>query len=308
VSIGDLQQPRIAIVGSCQVAGLSVAIEHLLPGSRVKAWHFGVDPETADDIAARLPEYDCVISQLAEGEGAGALDMPHLRESLRSVMFLPILVFRGFHPDCVYLHSARRGLVKGCLGDLHSGIVAACYVLRVPERRIPNLFNSLTFAALGYFDAFELAREHLLERFRGIGFDLTSRTDAWLREYGAFMYTPNHPKLGVITELAKMILQRAGFGSPVLDVPVAREDPLASSVQWPIYPDLARRLKLPGSLTYVQQVYGLEPGAGRETSLPQLVEQSYRIYADIPMQEMRELVPADIVETLDRLLAGAAAM
>jgi Polysaccharide biosynthesis enzyme WcbI len=296
---------RVAIVGWCQVASLTVAIEHFLPEAEVKAWHVGVHPpESEEQIAAQLPDYDLVISQIDDGEGTGALALSRLRETIPKVVFLPLLVFRGFQPDCIYLHSPRRGMLKGYLGDMHSALVAVAYVLGLPEHRVPALFNSLTFAALGYFQAFAIAREHLLERFHKFGFDLSSRLDAWQSQYGAFMYLPLHPKLGVLQELAWIILRNSGLDGRNFDVPVPRADPLAYSAQWPTYPDLARRLNVPGAMTFVRPIYGLEPGAAREIALHQLVQHSYRIYREIPLDELRETVPADLIDQLDRLLAS----
>jgi polysaccharide biosynthesis acetyltransferase WcbI-like protein len=298
---------RIAIVGWRQVASLAVAIEHFLPEAEVKAWHVGVHPpESEEQIAAQLPDYDLVISQIDDDEGAGVLALSHLRETIPKLVFLPLLVFRGFQPDCIYLHSPRRGMVKGYLGDMHSAIIAGSYVLGLPEHRVPALFNSLTFATLGHFQAFAAAREHLLERFHNHGFDLSSRIEAWQSQYGAFMYLPLHPKLGVMRELARIILRDWGLDGPNFDVPIAREDPLAYSAQWPTYPDLARRLKVPGSMTFVRPIYGLEAGAAREIALHQLVEHSYRIYREIPIDELRETVPADSIAQLDRLLGSGA--
>ena len=305
--MGWRSPPRVAIVGWCQVASLAVAIEHFLPEAQVKAWHVGIHPpESEEQIAAQLPDYDLVISQVEDGEGTGVLGISHLRATIPEVVFLPLLVFRGFQPDCVYLHSPRRGMVKGYLGDMHSAIVAASYVLDLPQHRVPSLFNSLTFAALGYFQAFTVAREHLLERFHNRGFDLTSRVDLWQRQYGAFMYLPLHPKLGVMQELARIILQDWGLDGRDFDVPIAREDPLTFSAQWPTYPDLARRLNVPGSMTFMRPIYGLETGAARDVTLHQLVEHSYRIYREIPTDELRETVPTDVIEQLDRLLASGA--
>lgn len=298
---------RVAIVGWCQVASLAVAIEHFLPKAQVKAWHVGVHPpESEEQIAAQLPEYDLVISQIEDGQGTGMLAISRLRETIPKLVFLPLLVFRGFQPDCIYLHSPRRGMVKGYLGDVHSAIVAASYVLGLPEHRVPRLFNSLTFAALRHFEAFQLAREHAVDRFRKFGFDLTHRIDAWQQQYGAFMYLPMHPKLGVIQELARIVLQDSGLDGRYSGVPIAGEDPLAYSAQWPPYPDLARRLNVPGSMTFVRPIYGLEAGAARDVTLQQLIEHSYRIYREIPTDELRETVPADVIEQLDRLLASGA--
>ena len=305
--MGRTPQLRVAIVGWCQVASLAVAIEHFLPDARVKAWHVGVHPpESEEEIAAQLADYDLVISQMDDGDGTGVLALSRLRETIPKLVFLPLLVFRGFQPDCIYLHSPRRGMVKGYLGDMHSAIIAGSYVLGAPEHRVPALFNSLTFAALGYFQAFAVARQHLIERFHSHGFDLTSQIDVWQQRYGAFMYLPLHPKLNVIQELARIILRDSGLDGRNFDVPIAREDPLGYSAQWPTYPDLARRLSVPGSMTFVRPIYGLEAGGARELALHQLVQHSYRIYREIPIAELRETVPADMVEQLDRLLASGA--
>jgi hypothetical protein len=271
----------------------------------VKTWHVGVHPpESEEQIAEQLPDYDLVISQIEDGEGAGVLELSRLRQTIPELVFLPLLVFRGFQPDCIYLHSPRRGMVKGYLGDMHSAIVAASYVLGLSEHRVPPLFNSLTFAALGYFQAFAVAREHLLERFRHRGYDLSSRIDSWQRLYGAFMYLPLHPKLGVMQELARIILRDSGLAGRNFDTPIVREDPLTYSAQWPTYPDLARRLNVPGSMTFVRPIYGLKAGTARDVTLQQLVEHSYRMYREIPIDEFRETVPTDVVEQLERLLSS----
>ena len=257
--------PRIAIVGWCQVASLAAAIEHFLPQVKVKAWHVGVHPvESEEEIAAQLPDYDLVISQVEDGEGTGVLAISRLRATISTVVFLPLLVFRGFQPDCIYLNSPRRGLVKGYLGDMHSAIIVGSYVLGLPEHRPPTLFNSLTFAALGHFDAFQLAREHLVERFGKFAFDLTSLIDAWQQQYGAFMYLPMHPKLGVLQELARTVLQNCGFDGLNVDEAITCEDPLSYSAQWPTYPDLARRLNVP-RFNDIHAAY-LWPGSGRLAS------------------------------------------
>ena len=307
MNTGRKPAARVAIVGWCQVASLAIAIEHFLPNAQVKAWHVGVHPpDSEEQIAAQLPDFDLVISQIDDGEGAGVLDRSPLRATIPNIVFLPLLVFRGFQPDCIYLHSPRRGMIKGCLGDMHSAIIAASYVLGLPEHRPASLFNTLTFAALGHFDAFQIAREHLIERFRGFGFDLTCRIAAWQQQYGAFMYLPMHPKLGVMQELARTALQDSGVDGLNLGGHIAAEDPLAYSAQWPIYPDLARRLKVPGSVTFVRPIYGLEPGVARQVTLQQLIEHSYRIYREIPIGELRETVPTDTVAQLERLLTSGA--
>jgi hypothetical protein len=105
-------------------------------------------------------------------------------------------------------------------------------------------------------------------------------------------------------ELARIILRDSGLAGRNFDTPIVREDPLTYSAQWPTYPDLARRLNVPGSMTFVRPIYGLKAGTARDVTLQQLVEHSYRMYREIPIDEFRETVPTDVVEQLERLLSS----
>ena len=302
---GAGREPRVAIVGSCQVAGLVEAIRRLAPAAKCKVWHVGMyPPDSPDEILAQLPEYDIVISQVPDREGGGVLEHSNLTQMLPGVIFVPVVVFRGFHPDCVYLFGRRSGgLIKGYVGDWHSAIISASYVLGVAAPRVLSLFNSLIFSALGYFDSYAVAKASLLERFSLAGFDLSSHFDRWLHEEGAFMYLPNHPKISVLAQLGKMAAERAGLIESEVQPPSGLRDPLADSLQWPIYPDLARRIGVPGSTIFIRPLQGLEPEQERPLSLAQMVELGYRHYAQLPEQELRDAVPDDILDRLDTLLS-----
>jgi hypothetical protein len=297
-----MKGPRIAIIGSCQVVGLGVALRGLLPESDVMWWHIGVSPASPEEIVAGLKTYDVVISQIADRSGQDTLSISRLREILSDIIYLPIFVFRGLQPDCIYLNTPT-GLIKDGLGDMHSGIIAAAYVLGLPEAQVPKLFNALVFTSLGYFDSFSIAKTQTLKTFLDAGFDLKSCMASWLQNHGAFMHTVNHPKICVLARLAWMIAQKkcsADLNDSYLST---IEDPLEMGIQWPVYPELARRIGIAGSTTFIQSVRWAQSSTrSRELSLSSFVAHCYRRYETIPRDMLRSAVPAATLSGIEALL------
>lgn len=273
--------PRIAVLGSCQVAGIGATLRVLVPYSEVRIWHIGVNPrETRQETFERLHGFDVVISQISDTEGGSLLGITRLCETFPTVVYLPKVVFRGFQPDCIYLHN-NGDIIKGCLGDMHSEIIAAAYSLGLPEVRVTRLFNSLVYTTLGYFDSFAVARDHMLQTFAMAGYDLRLHMDSWLRYHGGFMYSTNHPRIFVLARLAQMAAERAGIVPAGTPEPTGVEDALANSLQWPIYPEIASRLGIPGSTTFIQPHYSIEPNQQRGLTLQEFVERSYQSYKQL---------------------------
>jgi Polysaccharide biosynthesis enzyme WcbI len=193
-------------------------------------------------------------------------------------------------------------LIKDGLGDLHSGIIAAAYALGLSEARVPKLFNALVFSALGYFDAFETAKREASKTFRAAGFEQVPPFEAWLGASGSFMYTPNHPKICVAIEMAKMIASRMGLATADLNASDQIDDPLSNSVQWPVYPELARRIGISGSTTFVRAWNPTAASKEREIFLPDFVKHCYERYSSIPSEVFRSAVPEPTLATLQKLL------
>ena len=63
------------------------------------------------------------------------------------------------------------------------------------------------------------------------------------------MHIVNHPKIEVLAQLAQLGAKQAGL-SGALAPPEGVPDRLARCQTWPVYPELARRLGVPGSLTF----------------------------------------------------------
>ena len=112
-----------------------------------------------------------------------------------------------------------------------------------------GLFNPLVFGRLGYFDAFALEVEAACSRFQSYQLDIAPCFRRW-RDLGCFMHTPNHPMPSVLGDLMRLALDRTGlpFDPEICldDLP----DELARRSRVPVYPALAARLGVPGSLDF----------------------------------------------------------
>jgi hypothetical protein len=290
---------RVAIIGSCQITGLAAAAKRLLPGATVKAWHVGVYPTDSDEeLLALLPDFDLVISQLSDHDGHVPLRITRLREMRLPVIYLPVLVFSGFHPDITHIRG-EDGLVLGLATNYHSLIVAASFTLGLPAHRVPALFNAFIFSELGYFAVYEASKTAMFDVFDEAGYDLRPLFDAWSKQPRQFMYTLNHPHIVVLASLCHAVLTRAGHIDRTIPIPDDVDDYLATHFTWPIYPALARRIGLSGSTTFLVNSYRLPEGQTRELPLADYVSACYRQYSDISPATLRV---RDVATAHDRLV------
>lgn len=269
---------RVAIVGSCQAPGLRAAFERYLPGCHVDSWHINRTPDDSPDkIAPRAAGADLVITQLQPGNN-GLLEIDLLRARHARVVFLPLVVFTGFHPDttfCLTTGSAPHQ-IGGALYSLQSEIILAAYHLGLPERRVATLFNSLVFDALGYLTIFESAKTAFLNVSLEQGYDLTEAFDDWMRE-GCFMYSDNHPHQRVLCTLARLAIEKAGLSATDVPSDEPWPDSLSGSIRWPVYPAIARRIGIEGSTDFVRSLYFVQDAKDRTLSLDAFISSSYQV-------------------------------
>lgn len=239
---------KIGIIGGCQVSGLRNWASALLDGVEVESWHVGINEASSPDrVLERLPTYDLVISQVADGSNGGRLEVSRIWDEHPTVMFIPTFVFSGFQPDICAVHelAAPHRQLKGLLGGLMSTIVVAAHYCGFSASEAEDLFNELVMAKLGYFDKFEASRHFAINAYEGCAIDISDDFDEWA-ERGTFMYSDNHPDIRVLGALAYRVLSLAGLSPKAINNVVCPADDLSLSVQWPVYPEIAKKLKIPG--------------------------------------------------------------
>ncbi|MFZ1123645.1 MAG: WcbI family polysaccharide biosynthesis putative acetyltransferase [Candidatus Baltobacteraceae bacterium] len=274
---------RIGIVGTCQVVGMRVALQALVPGALIDAYHVGVHPAiTAGEIAARLSTYDFVISQMLSVHGYPELEFERVREQTRAASLIPPLVFTGFHPDSCYIFNNGQAVASD-VGFYHSAIAAAGFLLGLASKRTLRLYNAYIYEELGYFADFEISRRHLVAFFSNYGFDLSLHIDNWLSD-GCFMHTINHPKVNVLATLATLGAQSAGIIEAEVCTPRNLVDPLEENVAWAVYPEISKRLGMAPGPGFRRAARGNE--AGRSVELGSFVHSSYERYEDVPREAL----------------------
>jgi len=273
---------RVSVVGTCQVHGIADSLIFLLPGVKVLAFEYTAikDKDAINQIQKCVVESDYVFSHFLP-ESAGPLGTTALRQAVPKFWIIPSVSFTGFHPDCIYISHNDKAL-ESAIGPLHSGIIAAAYSIGVPVDRVSSLFNAFIFRKLGYYEEFAKARLFLQEHMERQGFDLTTVWESWLKQ-GAFMHTIVHPTIWVLASIAKFLAERAGLAAPGATAPSVPMDWLANHAVWPVYPELARPLNVPGSYVFKRGggpdwVRGDRPYLGLET----MIANSYARYQNYP--------------------------
>lgn len=232
---------RIGVLGNCQAHGVSQCIRLLAPNVEVVPRSVsladGDKAEVIAHIAAEMAACDLALIQTLEDVQprlAGLFETALLQTGPRARRWPPI-IFRGFHPDCVYV--MRNGLVvDGIVGPYHSALLCAAWAEGLPPERAARLFNAFAYIALGYVGAFDEAAALLESQARRHGFDLSDFLQA---PAAPFMHTINHPKIEILQAVAAQALDLAGIARTGA-VPLPDDD-LARGPIWPLYPELAQR-------------------------------------------------------------------
>ena len=260
---------RILVVGNCQAPSIAELISSMAPGSSVESVNLNLRPRKKRKLAKRLGDFDIVFAQPHEHAKAGPLAFSELQRRHSCVIAYPQIVFSGFHPD--FIGGGTE--VRSAALSYHSLIVAAAYANGVPAEKVGALFNPFTFARLGYYRQYESGKAYLLSKAAELGYDLGEDFRDW-EASGVFMHTPNHPAIHVLARVAAKAARKAGLtvnGGSLEEI----DDRLEQLVRLPVYPALAKRLKVDAEPTFRVR----EEDSICIFDLPEYISATYRMYA-----------------------------
>ncbi len=286
---------KITVLGNCQAFGMAQCLRALSPEADVSGfiWNEIRSDAHAEQIARGLEGQDLVISQFTGKSYHGALRTERLRERLGRLALFPNIHFTGFHPDLIWMPKAVRAQDRRHrFGTWHSALILAAFVRGVPETIAADLFNAYIYGALGYFDEYAKAEQHHLDAARALDIDLEPQLASWRRE-GVFVHVPNHPVIGVFWSMAQLACEQLGL--TVTTAAAMPEDRLRHHNRWPVYPEIAKRLGVQGSLRF-------EPlGAGTQAvDLQDLVRELYQVYARAEPESLCAPRVLEIADALER--------
>ncbi len=275
--------PRIALLGNCQAATLFKVLHLFAPSAEVVRFSFV-------DLPARFPTKEALFQEFgrfdvifAQPFGPGLhpdLDGRVLREHFRDRFhFYPVLEFSAFHPDCVYIRDRKSSeFCRSPIGDYHSAVVFLGYSLRFTVEQTLRLFHAGVFERLGYYQFWKTSEEALFQQCQQIGFPLEGMYRSWVRR-GLFMNSINHPKLFVLSDVARAMLKNSctpALGGRAEDY--LPDESLFDAV-WPVYPEIANEMGLDGA-------YIFKAGSRSEVDNPfmtlrDFVESSCKLYRNM---------------------------
>lgn len=263
---------RLVVLGNCQAYVMAKCLRALNPGFEVTAvgWAELKSDAQVQRTADVLEGVDAVITQPNTNPRFGPLTTKSVGGRARRTLFFPAVNFTGFHPDVLFAPQRRR--LPSLIGEWHSVLILAGYRLGLPPERTAELFNAYVYGALGYFDEYAKAEQFLFQRARQVGWEIAADLETW-RGASPFVHTPNHPKVVVMMSLA-----RRACASLDLEVDPAAgppPDPLKRFGQWPIYPEVGKRMGLPGELVFVSSYK-----EGRAFALDEAIDWFYDAYAN----------------------------
>jgi hypothetical protein len=299
---------RFAVIGNCQTGTFADCLALYFPGAEIIRYPIG-RPDIAaraEEIAEELRGFDHVFSHPEMDERLGPLRHKLLRETHPDTVFIPAIAFNGFQPDCIYLNDTKGGIASP-LDVYHSALAAAAFTLGLDETRTVSLFNAMVFARLGYFDDYAKAAGALVAHFRRMGLEIGDRLPLWQRHV-AFMYTINHPRSLVVADMARLALRNLGHDVPEWpDISDVLGEPLSRLPVFPVYPEIGRRLGLPGHYLFRNTIRGEGPAPVMD--LPAFVARSFEIYRGMP-ERVAEAVDRHprakpVAETLSAMLVRA---
>lgn len=247
---------------------------------------------SAEEMAAKACASPIVFTQEVTDEALAPLHPDALRARGAQVVLYPKVTFSGFHPDCTLLVEDGKAVLSP-IGRLHSEVALAGFLLGAPAERTVRLYNALIFQRLGYDEAYERGRAKLLAQAGRQGYGLEEAWADWLRG-GAFMHTPNHPKLRMMGTLAAMAAAQAGLSPGRPETLDQVKDPLAPLMRWPVYPEIGRRLDISDPVRFC----AADRDGGQSYDLAGFVEQSYAIYAGVGRESLARAAGERALEVL----------
>lgn len=290
---------KIIIIGNCQAFAITQIAGLIAPNVSVSYLHrkdVEADPEKYRAQFKRLGKADHIISQPLSDE---ILGKSHIAEFVATTTFIPPILFQGYHPDCIYLD---QGKLKSPIGDYHSALITACFKLGKSETEAYAAFNAFVFDNIGFFDFFEREKQNIKSRLAEFNLDIANDIDAILAS-GKMMHTVNHPTLRLLDEFTKSVFRQVDIPFKKLPADQFVADNFINNAIFPVYPEIAERLGLPGAYYFKRPINQTWPEL-KIYSLQEFIAASYEIYRNTASDQLTNprLTP-EYIAGIDRAIA-----
>lgn len=164
---------------------------------------------------------------------------------------VPNLYFTAFHPDLTYCTS-KIDRSRYTIPNYNSQIILFAFENNLNIRQTLSLFSVDVFKQLGYFNRWDSDYRSLKNIFlqSDISYKEFDRFFNIIKRNGVFMHSVNHPKIDVLTQLTRILVNK--FDSNIIfdDYTFNIPDVLINNYVFPVYPEIADKFSLNGNYSW----------------------------------------------------------
>lgn len=246
---------KVLLIGNCQVAVVKTIMESM--SLQVSVISIGIESgnlyglQSANlDIASYVNECDLVVFQSLPDASLNirlAELYPGIAKKAKS---MPSISYTAFQPDMGYVVKSDGSHLVGPMGEYHSMLAFWAWKNNLSVKEAVRLFRHDVFEFLGYYSHAKSADHFLLDLGEKMGLRLKSVLTRW-KKIGCFMHSINHPKLFVLADVARLVLEREGIEASC-NVEDYLFDDLSVHPCWPVYPEIAKVFGVTGNYDFKQ--------------------------------------------------------
>jgi hypothetical protein len=271
---------KVAVIGNCQMMSLVPCLQVMAPEVHFKQ----VVVISGDQLSEPVDDHDLILLQTAYQRFENNENVISKAQQSK-IQLWPTLYYSGFHPDIMYYYGKSGKLIPSILGEYNSILTLFGRMKNLSVDQTCNLYTQPVFERLGYFEHRPISDETYLREGQKCGFDMAPLLRNW-KTGGCFMYDPTHPRLDVLSDIARSILIRLGIERTVDDPHRYINDPFQVIAACPVYPSIADRYGMTGGTRFKLPAKSTASGLPAQfISLEEYVAKSFDLYADLPDDE-----------------------
>jgi hypothetical protein len=292
---------KLLIIGNCQAAVIGKLLEAMSVDTSVVT--VGLESSNYDgilsgnlDLSSYMEECNNVVIHNIHASFIEKLSKTY-PDFLEKRITIPAISYTAFHPDMGYINREDGTHFGGPTGDYQSLIAFWAWQNALSSDEALSLYRYDVYEFLGYFEQKTTSDQFLIGLGKSMGIAMEPLITKWAAR-GCFMHSINHPKLYVLADVARLLLDRAGI-SYTPNVENYLTDDLAMLQSWDIYPEVASKLGLPGSYTFKRHRHqGTESRPVPILTLKEFVERSYAAFESGKHLNLRPLVDREPFKAL----------
>lgn len=234
----------IAILANCQ----GFAIKRILQENFVNVKFLDIpliftilNSEDAKDIVFnKLYEADFILMQPLK-ERFGRLSLINIKNTFHNkVISFPVLYFRFYHPEIIYLRNKDKSAIKSFFIDYHDVNIINAYLNHQSPQKLYQ--QRLDLDEIYNKDFYDSIWDEALSSLYGNEKNCDIIVSDYVEEYGKtnkLFHIVNHPSNAILNLLVKRIMDKIGSKNNYAFI----ENELLSNVIMPISPSLKRYMK-----------------------------------------------------------------